>query len=94
MNKDKVREKFVNIGGIPYYIFGDDEIGYENTRESKIISCSSDSFLRSLRDCMKNEDYMIHHMKCLVNDFVPLYNVFTHYLYIFPTMFVCCVCSC
>ena len=47
VNKDKVREKFLNIGGIPYYIFGDDEIGYENTRESKIISCSSDSFLRS-----------------------------------------------
>ena len=24
--KDKVREKFLNIGGIPYYIFRDDEM--------------------------------------------------------------------
>ena len=52
-NKDKVREKFLNFGGIPRYIFGD---GYEDTRKSKIISCSPDSFLCSLQDCMKNED--------------------------------------
>ena len=58
------REKFLNFGGIPHYIFGDDKGSYEDTRESKIISCSPDPFLRSLRNRMKNEDsHMTFHMK-------------------------------
>ena len=68
-NKDKVREKFLNFGGIPRYIFGDDKAGYEDTRRSQIIRCSGDSFLRSLQDHMKNEDSnMIFHMKSKKND--------------------------
>ena len=68
-NKDKVREKFLNFGGIPRYIFGDDEASYEDTRKSQIISCSGDSFLRSLQDLMKNEDsHMIFHMKSKKNN--------------------------